>query len=162
MSKKQKKRPGYSKRSAADKIIRSLAGYWMRWSLVDPLGEHDQPVNAQVGSTNPYISLRLRNDLFWDAARQVLHHRRLKWRIEVSMEFERKDGSSEFKPMEMVAYGALPDLDEHYQGMVETLFQDAKNKNYLSRYVKTHVVQEVLDGQEIRDTDWTEQREAQA
>jgi len=155
MARKKNKR--YSKKSAIDKVIqKSIKGFWLRFSLEDPLGEHDMTTKVQVGSTNPVVQLRLMNDHFWDCLRQVLHHKPVKWRIEVRMEFTRKDGGIEYKAQEMVAYGRLPELDEHYQGMVEDLFADAEAKSYLDRYVKTYVSQEVLSGQVIQDEDFTE------
>lgn len=155
MARKRNKR--YSKQSALDKVVnRSLKGFWMRFDMVDPLGDHDKPINVQVGSTNPVVQLRLTTGPFWSAMRQVLHHKKLKWRIQIEMEFKRKDGSSEMKPRELVAYGALPNLDDEYQSVVEDMFRDAEEKNYLDKYVRTYIVQEVLSGQEIKDEDFTE------
>ena len=127
----------------------------MRWAIVDPLGDHDKPINVSVGHLNPVMNLRLTNDVFWQSMREVLHHRRLKWRMEIRMEFSTKSGEREFKCREIVGVDRLPNLDDPYQETVEQMLADAVEKNYIGRYVTTHVLQEVLSGQEIKDGDFT-------
>lgn len=137
-------------------LDKCLKGFWMKFSLVDPLGDHDKPVTVQVGHLNPVMNLRLTAGPFWEAMRQVLHHRRLKWRIEVRMEFKKGD-KTEYKRSELVAVGRLPDVDEDYQQMVEDMLADAEQKNYLQHYVQTHVMQEVLKkSHQINDSDWSD------
>jgi hypothetical protein len=151
-----KKRRKYSQRSSMDKSLnKTLKGFFMRWSSVDPLGDHDQPTTVSIGHLNPVMSIRLRNDLFWESLRQVLHVRKCKWRMEIRMEFTKKNGDPEFKRYEIVGVDRLPNLDDKYQETVELMLADAVEKNYLDRYVTTHVQQEIIDGQEIKDCDFT-------
>lgn len=128
----------------------------MRWAVVDPLGDHDKPLNVSIGHLNPVMGLRLKNDVFWDSLRQVLHHRRLKWRMEIRMEFSTKSGGREFKCLEIVGVEKLPNLDETYQETVEQMLNDAVEKSYINRYITTHVLQEVLGGEIIKDGDFTD------
>jgi hypothetical protein len=152
MAKRKKK---YSQRSSMDKSLdKSLKGFWIRFELEDPLGSHGEPCQVQVGSNNPVVRLRLRNDAFWSAMRKVLHVRRLKWRISLEMDFV-KDGKTDTKFRDIVGVSALPDLDDVYQDTLVEMFKDATDKNYIDDYRITRVSQEVLSGQEIKDCDFT-------
>jgi hypothetical protein len=152
---KQRKSKKYNHRSAMDKTIqKSLKGFWIRFTLFDPLGDHDKPCKVQVGSSNPVVQLRLKNDSFWECMRHVLDQKRLKWKISIRMEFT-KDGKTEYKEREIVGVGRLPDMDDGYQGTIEDMFAEAEEKNYLDRYVQTDVCQEVLSGQEIKECDFS-------
>lgn len=152
---KQRKSKKYNHRSAIDKgIQKSLRGFWIRFTLIDPLGDHDKPCQVQVGSTNPVVHLRLKNDAFWDCMRHVLDQKRLKWKISVRMEFT-KGGKTEYKEREIVGVGRLPELDEDYQSTIEDMFAEAEEKNYMKNYVQTAFCQEILSGQEIKDCDFS-------
>jgi hypothetical protein len=152
MAKRKKK---YSQRSSMDKSLdKSLKGFWIRFELEDPLGSHGEPCQVQVGSNNPVVRLRLRNDEFWSAMRKVLHVRRLKWKISIEQDFI-KDGKTVTKCRDIVGVSALPDLDDVYQNTLVDMFKDATDKNYIADYRITRVVQTVLSGQEINDCDFT-------
>jgi hypothetical protein len=152
---KQRKSKKYNHRSAMDKTIqKSLKGFFIKFTLIDPLGEHDQPCQVQVGSTNPVVQLRLKNDAFWDCMRHVLDSKKLKWKILISMQFT-KDGKTEYKEREIVGVARLPDLDDDYQGTIEAMFAEAEEKNYMKNYVQTDFCQQVLPGQEIKDCDFS-------
>ncbi len=157
MAKQRKKgvRKKYNAKSSLDKTIdKSLRGYWMRFELDDPLGKHGEPCRVQIGSTNPVVQLRLGHESFWQCMRQVLHVRRLKWKIEIEMDFE-KFGKIDTKCREIVGVSALPNLDDVYQDTLVEMFKDATDKNYIDDYRITRVSQEVLSGQEIKDCDFT-------
>jgi hypothetical protein len=139
-----------------DKSLKKcLKGFWMKWSSEDPLGDHDKPTNVKIGHLNPVMNLRLTNDAFWNLFRHVVDEKSLKWRMEIRMEFTKKNGEPEFKRYEIVGVDRLPNLDDKYQETVELMLADAVEKNYLDRYVTTHVLQEIIDGQEIKDCDFT-------
>lgn len=151
---KRKRITKHGQRSKA--INRSLRGLWMEFSVVDPLAEPNEKVTAKVGSKNPVTNAKLNSGHFWNAMCQVLDNKRLKWRMQIKMEFMRKDGGREFKAHELVAFAALPELEEHYTKVIEDMFSDAQQKNYLDRYVTTHISQEVLDGYEIKESDFSD------
>lgn len=152
-----KKRKKYSQRSSLDKSLnRTLKGFFMRWNSDDPLGDHDKPTKVSIGHLNPVMNIRLTNDQFWQHLRNVLHVRRLKWRMEIRMEFTTKAGVPEFKRYEIIGVDSLPNLDEKYQETVETMLTDAVEKNYIDRYVTTHVLQEVLSGDVIKEGDFSD------
>lgn len=151
-----RKRKKYNQRSSYDKSLnRTQKGFFMKWKTDDPLGDHDKPTKASVGHLNPVMALKLTRNDFWDSFRQALHHRRMKWRMEIRMEFTTKTDEREFKRREIVGVGRLPELDEKYQETVEVMLTDAVDKNYIDRYVTTHVLQEVLAGDCIKDSDFT-------
>lgn len=151
------KRKNKSRVSQAHKAVeRATRGFWMKFDLVDPLADRNQLVNAKVGSRNPVIAVQLNNERFWRLLTGVIDIKKLKWRMEIKMEFTRKDGGSEFKAFEMVAFAALPELNDVYEETIEAMFKEAQDKNYINRYVRTYVTQEVLGGHEIRDEDFSE------
>ena len=152
MARKKKQRKAKSS-NIGKAIDRALPGFWMRFVLEDPLGDHDKP-NVKVGHSNYVIQIKLANDSYWESMRQVLHHRPLKWKMEIKMEFK-KNGKSDFKARELVGIGRLPELDDHYQQTIEDMFQDATDKNYLDQYVETTVFQEVISGRIISDDDFS-------
>ncbi|WP_421865214.1 hypothetical protein [Motiliproteus sp.] len=132
-------------------INRCVPGFFLQFSLVDPLGDHDKPLESRAAHLNPVMDLRLTKDKFWNAMRQVLHNRPFKWRITVKMEFVDDYGKTYIRPSEMVAYCRLPDADDHYLAMIESMFDDANMRHYRT----THVMQEVLKGQVITEADFT-------
>lgn len=157
MSKQKKRTKKYNPKSSMDKSINgSLKGFFMRFELENPLGDHGEPCTVQIGSTNPVVQLRLTGDPFWQAMRQVLHSKRLKWRIELEMDFT-KDDKTETKSREIVGVAPLHKLDDIYQDTLVEMFKDATDKNYIDDYVTTRVCQTVLSGQEIKDSDFSEQ-----
>lgn len=154
MAKKKKKRKA-GRSSLINSIEKILPGFWMRFSLKDPIGDHDKPLGVRVGHSNPVIMLKLKNDHYWEQMRQVIHHRPMKWRMEITMEFKQGE-KSEFKARELVGVGKLPELDDHYQSTIEEMFEDAVSKNYIDQYVETSVVQEVISGRSIKDEDFSD------
>lgn len=151
---KPRKQKKYNRRSSTDRSLnKSIPGFFMRWSSEDPLGDHDKAKTVQVGHTNPVMNLRLRNQAFWDSMRMVLHTRRLRWRMEIQMDFKKPD-KIETKAMVIQGVGPLPELDESYQETVESMLQDAVQKNYIDCYQITRVLQEVLPGEIIKEEDF--------
>lgn len=152
MAKKKKNRKPNNLNRQINKVI---PGFWIRFSMADPIGDHDKPQNVRVGHKNPVIGFKLKDDGYWDAMRQILHHKPFKWRMEISMEFY-KDSKTEFKTRELVGVGKLPNLDEHYLQVIEDMFQDATDKNYIDQYIETHVTQEVISGFTINNDDFSD------
>lgn len=127
---------------------KSCKGFWIRWSDVDPLANIDSPTKVQVGSTNPVVHLRLKNDQFWHDLRFILDGKRFRWLITIEMDFE-KGSDIEVKPREIEGVARLPDLTDIYEETLESMFQDAVDKNYIDKYVTTRIHQQVLSGQSI-------------
>lgn len=153
---KPRKRKKYNPKSSMDKSLKKcLKGFWMKWSSEDPLGDHNKATRVKIGHLNPVMNLRLTNDVFWNMFRNVIAEKRLKWRMEIRMQFTKKNGEPELKRYEIVGVDQLINLDEKYQETVELMLADAVEKNYLDRYVTTHVLQEIIGGEVIQNSDFS-------
>lgn len=139
-----KKRKQKSNRQRLHKSsTKNCKGVWLRWVDNDPLGNIKEPVTAEFGSSNPVVHLQMRDRRFLDALCVVLDAKRFCWVITVEMDF-----GNETKTQQIRGIARLPNLTEGYERLVESMFQDAVDKNYIDKFSVARIHQEVISHQE--------------
>ena len=143
------KKRNVRKRSNQRSAVGIMTGARMKWSAEDPLDPKYEVINPEFSHANPVY--RLMTESIKRMMRNVINTMKLKWRIQIDVEFIDDDGKVYYKGSEIVMHCILGEGDGHYQDELEKIFAGANMRHYNI----THLTAEILGNSGIKDSDFT-------
>lgn len=147
-NKKPRNKKPRGKKSNIKSAMRLLKGTIMKWSVDDPLGDDDEILNSKIDHANPHAKLMLKE--ISQIMQGVVTQMYLKWKITLEIEFVDQYGKKYFRGADLVLWGRLNEMDDHYQKTVEEIFTVAN----MDQYVTTHLRAEILGNSPIKESDF--------
>lgn len=127
-----------------------LIGAQFGWQCRDPLEPKSDITHTWLGHKNPVkrVLIRQNRSNFYGLTDKL----KLKWRVNVEVEFKDMNGKAYYRGADLVIHGILREADGHYQAAIEEIFNEAN----MQHYVTCHMTAEVIGTNAITDRDFEE------